>query len=295
MPINSPKSKGETAEAALPLASLALDLSLIKNYFSQSPILTDLIAGAAAGIGAGTVVSPAETFKIRLQAGLSVKPSLALFSEISKSIPPFSGIFGLVCAAEFTVNDKIHQQYGRIPALVSSAISGALCLTAADHLIFRSHKDGISFTQALQNFSVQPSKLWAGLSSMMTRELIFLINVLYLGPQLGRLLQTHLKHTKKESDAWDASGRYLGGLVTTWVSQPFDTLAREMQKAVKTNPKAKPSYATVFKNTSVTELWKGAVPRMFVAPIGGALIGFIYKHSKAALTGSYESHSNLVN
>jgi hypothetical protein len=62
---------------------------------------------------------------------------------------------------------------------------------------------------------------------------------MHLGPLLGNRLR--LLGGSKESIVWSSIGRVITGVITTLISQPFDTMAREMQKMIKDNPSKKPT------------------------------------------------------
>jgi purine-cytosine permease-like protein len=145
---------------------------------------------------------------------------------MAKSIPGFALIFGAVCGLEFSVNDRIHKSFGTFAGLAASGFTGALFLTAADHLMFRQHHK--------QNFfrsftDLAGLRLFTGFIPMMMRESIFIANVAYIGPATGKLMNKFFNN-KNESDAsYDFYGRLASGLFTTFISQPFDSLARSLQ------------------------------------------------------------------
>ena len=56
---------------------------------------------------------------------------------MAKMSAPFASIFSMVCAIEFSVNERIKKEYGMIQGVTSSAITGSAFLTVADHLMFR--------------------------------------------------------------------------------------------------------------------------------------------------------------
>ena len=101
------------------------------------------------------------------------------------AILPFSTLFGVVCAVEFSVNERIRAQYGNACGIVGSALTGATLLTAADHIMLRQQKQ-LGVIKSLRTLAGAP--LFTGFVPMTIRESIFILSVLHLGPGLGRLL-----------------------------------------------------------------------------------------------------------
>ena len=103
----------------------------------------DAACGWLAGLLAGAFVGPFEYMKVSRQASaktlLKLVTTRATVENMFKSIPTFASIFAIVCGLEFSVNDRTGKRYGPIPGLLASGFTGALFLTAADHLMFRQH------------------------------------------------------------------------------------------------------------------------------------------------------------
>lgn len=103
-----------------------------------------------------------------------------------KSIPSFALFFAAVCGLEFSVNDRIHKNHGKWAGLMASGFTGAIFLTAADHLMFRQHVEQ-NFITAMRLLGGRA--LFTGLIPMMMRESIFIGNVAYLGPATGQMIK----------------------------------------------------------------------------------------------------------
>jgi hypothetical protein len=140
-----------------------------------------------------------------------------------RAIVPFSTLFGVVCAVEFSVNERIRSRYGDAWGIVGSALTGATLLTAADHIMFRQQKQ-LGVLRSLRTLAGAP--LFTGFLPMAVRESIFILSVIHLGPGLGRILNG--KEQKEPSALKDFEGRVIMGAITTFFSQPFDVLARHL-------------------------------------------------------------------
>lgn len=139
------------------------------------------------------------------------------------AILPFSTLFGLVCAVEFSVNERIRASYGAACGIAGSALTGATLLTAADHIMFRQQK-GRGVMKSLRTLAGAP--LFTGFLPMTIRESIFILSVIHLGPGLGRILNG--KKSQEPSALKEFQGRAIMGAITTFSSQPFDVLARHL-------------------------------------------------------------------
>ena len=119
-----------------------------KVALNKNQLFADFVSGGMSGATTGAIVAVPEYTKVLFQSNRSLtwrslaKPSVmrAELPNMIKTIPSFSGIFGLTCAIEFSVNSHIATVHGQHVGLAASAISGATFLTAADHLMFRRHK-----------------------------------------------------------------------------------------------------------------------------------------------------------
>jgi hypothetical protein len=203
-----------------------------------------------------------------------------------KSIPSFAFIFAIVCCVEFSVNERIHKNYGTIPGLLASGFTGALFLTAADHLMFRQHHKQ-NFFRSITDLAGR--RLFTGFTPMMMRESIFIANVAYIGPATGRLMNKFFNNKDESSAFWDFYGRLGAGLFTTFISQPFDSLARALQHRHLHNQSKSiidclRDMQQVYRSQNLRPwehpLLRGAVPRLFLAASGGAIAGGIYDKLK---------------
>ena len=82
-----------------------------------------------------------------------------------------------------------------------------------------------------------------GFVPMMIREALFMANVDYLGPMVGKWMKSKSNTpadikivSKDEDNVWDFVGRGTFGLLSTTISHPFDTAARFMQTNFRKNP-----------------------------------------------------------
>ena len=120
----------------------------------------------------------------------------------------------------------------------ASALTGAAFLTAADHIMFRKiryQQQGMQttfFGTVKELYLIRPTAIWTGFTPMIAREAIFIESVMHLGPWLGQKLQGK----NQNNIMWSSIGRLFTGIVTTLISQPFDSLARAMQKDLWKNP-----------------------------------------------------------
>jgi hypothetical protein len=57
-------------------------------------------------------------------------------------------------------------------------------------------------------------------------------NILYIGPRIGiiiKKLSTNSREGDRASDFWRFTGRCTSGIISTFISQPFDVVARQQQ------------------------------------------------------------------
>jgi hypothetical protein len=83
---------------------------------------------------------------------------------------------------------------------------------------------------------------FVGFTAVTLRESIFMTNILYIGPQFGKMMKIFFGEGKKGdeiSDFWKFVGRCTSGVVSTIVSQPFDVAARQQQLAHGVDPASK--------------------------------------------------------
>lgn len=256
---------------------------------SEKSFSADFVSGGLSGVTTGAVVAMPEYTKVLFQSNPTltwkeaVKPQFLRteFPNMVKTIPSFSAVFGATCAIEFGVNARIGEYYGMPLGLAASAVSGATFLTAADHLLYRRHK-GQSAGMVMDVLRKEPIKLFTGWTPMVAREGLFIGNVLALGPNVGKQLQAKFSRTDGSTDDeyfWNFAGRLTSGFATTIVSQPFDSLARQLQIQYFNQPavpKTIPQLITMMKDQKL--FYRGSSSRLFLATTGGALAGHFYDY-----------------
>jgi hypothetical protein len=211
-----------------------------KYSLEWGKIKADMICGALAGFFSGIIVAPIELLKVNLQINklqhvqqgsklLAIAKSQATHQNMKKVLKFFPFSFAAVCGLEFSVNRRI-SEYGRLSGIAASAVTGAFFLTAADHLMMR-QVEGQSFKEASTSlFRIKKTALWTGFSPMVVREAIFIYSVMHAGPLVGKKLSQI--SGQDNSLLWTSIGRGITGVVTTLLSHPFDSLAREKQKGL---------------------------------------------------------------
>lgn len=254
---------------------------------TKTPSLTqDALYGGAAGGLTGIGIAWLEVIKVNLQLRTFKTMNIYqiatyLAKESFKTTPQFSAMFGIACAAEFSVNSRIRTQVGEYPALFASAFTGALCLTPAEHIMLISAQ---TRNKILGSYKIGTrfglSGLWTGMSSMLIRESFFIFNLFLAGKNLGKMIQERLGEgdNVEAEEKYKAIGRLTCGLLTTTVSHPFDSLAREMQKAKLADPMQRPSLLKMIQQTRFRNLWDGLTPRLVFANIGGTMAAYLYEH-----------------
>jgi hypothetical protein len=81
---------------------------------------------------------------------------------------------------------------------MASAFTGATFLTAADHFMLLNHKLGYNFQTSFDFFRAKsPRYVFTGFSPMLFREAVFILSVMYLGPQLGQFLKNSSQDASK--------------------------------------------------------------------------------------------------
>jgi len=101
---------------------------------------------------------------------------------------------------------------------------------------------------------------------------------------------------------WKAVGQTIVGVITAFISQPFDVLARRFQKSVSLPGEklTRPNWLEALRiihSEWVAEgypllrhpLFFGALPRMALATYGGVLANFFYTEYKSMGETSYHS------
>lgn len=154
----------------------------------------------------------------------------AFRDQLKKGAKTFPPLVGLVGAAEFACNDKIREQYGKIPGIAASAFSGAVFLTPADHFMVREKVFGQGFNEAFQ-FLRSQNAFFTGYLSIVLRETIFMTNLIYVGPMTGKILKKISGNNEQESldKTWNFIGRAVSGTIASLISHPFDVASREQQ------------------------------------------------------------------
>ncbi len=171
--------------------------------------------------------------------------------------------------------------YGNTTSLFCSALSGALFLTPAEHMMLYQHNNK-SLAQTLNLLS--GFKLFRGFIPTVFRESMFILNVLYIGPHLAKIFNQN----KDENPDMVLTflGRISSGVATTLISQPFDCIARELQmrglkgKSVDALDCLKSMHREYKKQNQ--PLWKhplmkGSLPRIVLASYGGAIAGGLFE------------------
>jgi hypothetical protein len=200
------------------------------------------------------------------------------------------------------VNDRIKHQYGKVEGIAASALTGGSLLTAADHLMLRRQCNQDTTTALQTLWKSGPTAIFTGFTPMFVRESGFITSVMYLGPFVGSKLQTFIEGKPRGDSTntkfYDGLGRIISGIPMAALTQPFDTMARRLQKDLMQKPNEKPTVAQSLKNLktelangshidSIKELkhplFHGAVPRMGLAATGGALAGHFYEYFKSKL------------
>lgn len=252
-------------------------------------------AGGLAGFSTGLLVGPAEGLKVWQQVTPSGERryfSPELLRQLARVTLPFSAIFSVVCALEFSVNDSIGEHYGKVAGLSASAATGAGFLTAADHLMLRNMRAKESALQAIRNLhAIHPCALWTGFCPMVGREAIFMLSVTMAGPALAKLAQ---KDQAQQNPVLTYAGRLASGVVTTVISQPLDSVARKMQMELVNDPSAKPLLLKTLRHCTLRQLMQGAGPRVGLASVGGATVGFFYDLYSKQLFSSPEEVNRAV-
>jgi hypothetical protein len=255
-----------------------MDLLLSQNCIN-------FFSGGIGGFVAGSVVAIPEYTKVLFQCSDEKFPQILRGQQknLLASILPFSSIFACVCAVEFSVNKQIGESHGEVAGILSSAMTGSFFLTYADHLMLHKHK-GNTYLQSYNKLkSYNVNSKWCGFTPMVGREAIFITSVLHLGPWLGNRLNND---SSKNQLLWNSCGRLITGILTTLISQPFDSLARQMQKMNYKNPQEKVTmlralreiqyeYKKMEKNNNPLKhpLLRGALPRIALATCGGIIAG----------------------
>jgi hypothetical protein len=289
---------------------LEKEMKDLKYTLSDRPFSADVVSGGAAGFFSGGIIAPVEYSKVLLQTvprsqWSNILHNPTTYKNMLKSVMPFSVFFGTVCAVEFSINKRIGDQCGEVAGIGASAITGTIGLTASDHLMFRRQR-GQSTTAALKQLcKYKVTALWTGFTPMLGREAIFITSVMHLGPWVGNKLQGE---KKEKSIFWSSVGRTITGVGTTLISQPFDVLARDMQLRLYSSPSITPRFSDSVREMHAetksvirqgeytkTPLFRGSLPRMGLAVVGGVLAGGIYDHFRHNLIGDNEPAKSAVN
>jgi hypothetical protein len=269
---------------------MTLALLTLKNKYHIP--YAEFISGGAAGLGAGFFVAPMEAIKVYQQTTLAKDRqyfSSKFIINTLKTIPTFSGIFGAVCALEFSVNEQIKHQYGDKAGIAASAITGAAFLTSADQILYRKHLGQTTY-QAINDISKNNViGLWTGFTPMVLREGMFVFSMLYLGPEIARVACTDQKD--KPDLTQRAGGQLIAGLLTNTLSHPFDTIARAMQIKSKTEPHVRPSVFNAARGLAQNpaSFFRGLPPRLLLASYGQALVKELYTQANS----TFNNEDNL--
>jgi len=266
---------------------------LSKNY---SNFHNDFLSGGLSGALTGIFVAPAEYLKVVYQTTSpkilkqTIKSS-DTHKNMIKTIPSFSFIFGIVCAIEYSINEQIRNEFNMYAGVLSSALTGALFLTAADHLMLRRKYKESTFVALRNMMKYNYTTLWAGFTPMVIREALYITSVMYIGIAIRDRIKKKLQR-QNESRLYDISvtalGRFISGIPLTLISQPFDVLARQFQKLAYKNPQIRHNLAECLsslyeenkldppKKSYYHPLFRGATPRIVLATFGGMISAGIF-------------------
>ncbi len=275
-----------------------LKIFLEPSYFQNQEFVTNFLAGGLAGFSTGYMIGPSEALKVELQKNSSKAFSkiltIDLFRKLYRMSTPFGVSFATVCATEFSVNEYVREKYGSVAGITASALTGGALLTPTDHMMLRS-ENGQNVMDTLKSITKPGYRfLWTGFSGTLTREAFFISSVMYLGPRLGSKLESNFRDDLSVTDQhqvkWNLIGRCATGAVMSLASQPFDVVSREMQKSIQSQPESKPKISKAIANVSFKQLYRGALPRMGLSCVGGALVGMLFDQIKDDLLGKNTDH-----
>ncbi|MDO9355207.1 MAG: MC/SLC25 family protein, partial [Solirubrobacteraceae bacterium] len=223
--------------------------------------------------------------QFRLRHMLSRRFATSHWLLFLQTVPTFGILFGLACGVDFSINSALKEAYGPAAGLSASALTCSVFLTSADHLMFRKDK-GVGYMDSMRYFMNRNHSrfLFTGYTPMVGREFLFGLSILYTGPLFGDYLKTRcVKSDDRALDlVWPFIGTFLSAMVTTTVSQPLDSLAREMQKIYHfSNGQVSPRFIDVAKNNmNLKTLYRGFAPRLVLASLGGATATTAFKYLK---------------
>jgi Mitochondrial carrier protein len=260
------------------------------DSFKESPNAINFTSGMGAGFTTGLLVGPAEATKVWMQTTQPPRNlfNRAVWTNMFRATGPFAIKFSVFCAVEFSVNDRVHMHHGPTKGIVASGLAGAFVLTPADHIMYRRFANGENAYQAFRQLkNIHPRVLWTGFTPMFARESVFMTSVMHLGPLTGAILQQKIEGTQTSleelNDHWKGVGRFVAGIGTSFFSQPWDYLTRQMQKQVKENPTQRARLITSIRQTPIRHLFRGAVPRMPLASIGGVTVAGFFESFKKSV------------
>jgi len=255
----------------------------------------DAVAGGIAGSVTAIWVTPLETWKVYAVVGptrATVPMVLAHVRENAfANLRSFIPIFGAVCALEFSVIKRVGERHGTVAGVASSAMTGALFLSCADHLLYL-RTQGVTPRAAMRSVEI---RRWAtGFTPMVMREGMWISSVTIFGPAFGRVLQRRcLLGANTTDETYAFCGRVCVGIPSAVMSQWLDTAARMLQVANNVDRTRPASYGAAYAqlralaqkhNTSVWRAaFRGVVPRALLAATGGALAGGIYEQLRPLL------------
>eukprot|EP00117_Sycon_ciliatum_P034693 scpid87662/ scgid26432/ len=250
-------------------------------------LLRDAVAGAGAGGLTGVVVGFPEFLKVQKQSvDNSTLSSLLRDNSIRRNgasfVPRFGLIFAGVCAIEFSICDRTKRYCGTEAGIIAGALNGALFLTAADHMMLYKQRLGLPALQVARNLG---PALLTGFWPMFVRESGFLTSMHVLGPLFSRLLRS-CSSLGPHSDKWyENAGVYCAQVPVTFVTHPFDSLARELQKERQRTGEAARLQA-VFTSMLAEKhrFLNGVVPRLALAPVGLTLAVGLYRHFSSVMS-----------
>lgn len=253
--------------------------------------------GAQAGFATGLVVVGPETIKVKLQKDKKATLRKLLterktYIDIIKNMPQFATLFGCVCALEFSINDKVKKEHGLLAGITASGMTGALFLSSADHLIYRGEQGQKTFNaikDIVKNNGIR--SMPTGFLPYFFRESAFMLGIT-LGPKLADSVSAIVPNISEE--VANDIGTWTLLLGSTLATQPFDTSAREMQKHLHETGERismRTAMSTLRERGLTQGLFRGGLPRLALAPVGGALASGLYKRLKKLHTLKQDTES----
>lgn len=276
---------------------------------TEDGIATNVISGFLSGFLTGLIIGKTEGVKVKWEThgspSFNAQWPRQVFKDLvsikAGAIIPFSLNFGAVVALEASLIAGVEKNYGQEIAPVVAGISGAFWLTIADHIFYRREAHAEKATQALLAlWRVRPTAILAGYVPMLGREIAFSATHFQISKYIGKMMYNaaNTEDTLSENQIAPKTYQFVGSLLTgpliSLLTQPLDTGAREMQKQVSRNesPSLLNAFSTLYKTNG---LFRGAVPRMVLASIGGGLANTGFQKIRSLIEPEGEHVSQKLN